>query len=503
MTLFPRASGILFHPTSLPGRYGIGDLGEWAYRFVDWLHAAKQSIWQVLPLGPTSYGDSPYQALSAMAGNPFLISLDRLVTAGWLSTTDLQDVPNFPTDHVDFGWIIPYHNEKLRLAYDGFAARATPAEVTAFRAWEHENIYWLEDYALFMALKEAHNGEPWGHWEPALSLRKPEALRAATAQYAKELDQYRFTQWVFAQQWNDLRAYAASRGIRFIGDLPIFVAHDSSDVWANPHLYKLDAQGNPITVAGVPPDFFSATGQLWGNPHYRWEVMAKDNYNWWVQRFKAVLAQVDIIRIDHFRGFEASWEIPGDDKTAERGVWVKGPELPFFRAMEAALGNLPIIAEDLGVITPPVDAMRKTLQLPGMKVLQFAFGGGFSESKYLPHNYSENYIVYTGTHDNDTTVGWFNSEQSGDIARDHMLHYLNRDYRTVEPHWDLIRLGMSSVAHTCVVPLQDVLGLGSAARMNTPGIASGNWQWRFTPQMLEGPARSRLATITEMYGRAP
>lgn len=503
MANFPRASGVLLHPTSLPGRYGIGDLGSWAYRFADWLNAARQSIWQVLPLGPTSYGDSPYQALSAMAGNPNLISLDMLVDLGWLTEKDLRDTPPFPENRVDYGWIIPFHDEMLRKAYDGFAKRAIKAHIDDFRAWCSANAHWLEDYALFIALKNAHGGKPWHEWEAKLALRDHDSLIDAERANAKEVDQYRFRQWVFAGQWSALRTYAREKGIRFVGDLPIFVAHDSSDVWANPKLFNLDAHGKLITQAGVPPDYFAEDGQLWGNPHYRWEMMAKDGYRWWAQRFQAVLAQVDIIRIDHFRGFDEYWSVPGADKTARNGKWVAGPGAPFFQAVEAALGDLPIIAEDLGVITPPVEAMRAELNLPGMKVLQFAFGDESGDDKYLPHRYTENYIVYTGTHDNNTTLGWYLSDDSGDTARDHLHRYVDRDYRSIEPAWDMIRLAMGSVAHTCVVPLQDVLNLGGEARMNTPGKPGGNWQWRFTPRMLEGPARGRLAAVTKLYGRAP
>ncbi|MCK6577784.1 MAG: 4-alpha-glucanotransferase [Anaerolineae bacterium] len=502
MTLFPRASGILLHPTSLPGRYGIGDLGAWAYKFVDWLHSAHQSIWQVLPLGPTSYGDSPYQALSAMAGNPNLISLDMLIDVGWLSQADVADKPPFPEDHVDFGWIIPWRAAVLRKAYDGFARRASKAHVDAFRAWGSKNAHWLEDYALFMALKNAHGGKPWTEWDEALALRDRDALIDAEKRLGKELDLYRFQQWVFAEQWAALRAYTHSKGIRFVGDIPIFVAHDSSDVWANPHLFALDPKGKPITQAGVPPDYFSEDGQLWGNPHYRWEVMAKDGYHWWIRRFQAQLEQVDLLRIDHFRGFEGYWAVPGSARTARVGEWIKGPGLPFFRAVESALGALPIIAEDLGVITPEVDAIRLALNLPGMKVLQFAFGESTGDAKFLPHNHVENCIVYTGTHDNNTTFGWYITDESGDEARDHLMRYVDRDYRTIEPHWDMIRLAWASVGHTAVTPLQDILGLGREARMNTPGKPYGNWQWRFTPDMLEGPARGRLAALTRLYDRA-
>ncbi|MDZ4768068.1 MAG: 4-alpha-glucanotransferase [Chloroflexota bacterium] len=503
-----RTSGVLLHPTSLPGRYGIGDLGTAAYHFVDWLHHARQSYWQVLPLGPTSYGDSPYQSLSAMAGNPYLISFDRLLELGWLTPNDMRDLPPFPNTQVDYGWIYIYRAGIMTRALEGFQARANPAHVTAFRAWCQTNAHWLEDYALFMACKGAHGGAPWHEWEPALAHRQPDALKIAARANSKAMEQVRFEQWVFQMQWEALRAYAAKRGIRFVGDLPIFVAHDSSDVWANPELFALDSKGKPLTVAGVPPDAFSATGQLWGNPHYLWDVMEKDSYHWWIRRFEAVFRQVDIVRIDHFRGFEAYWSVAGSALTAEKGEWVPGPGLAFFRAIEAAMGKLPIIAEDLGVITPPVDEIRRSLGLPGMKIVQFAFGDDSiaADSKYLPHNYGENYIVYTGTHDNNTTIGWFTDGSDGDAtdqAREHFLRYIDRDYKRVEPSWDMMRLAMGSVAYTCIVPLQDVMGLAAEGRMNTPGTPSGNWTWRYTPDMLTATLAARLGALTALYGRAP
>lgn len=507
-SVLARTSGVLLHPTSLPGRYGIGDLGASAYHFVDWLHQARQSYWQVLPLGPTSYGDSPYQSLSAMAGNPNLISFDQLIELGWLTQNDLVDLPAFPTDHADFGWLFTYRPMVLQRAYEGFTTRGSAPHVEAFRAWCAENAHWLEDFALFMACKGAHNGAPWHEWEAALAQRDPKALADMAHLHSKTINQVRFEQWVFDTQWQALRAYAADRGVQFIGDLPIFVAHDSSDVWANPEQFMLDAKGKPITVAGVPPDAFSTTGQLWGNPHYRWDVMAKDGYRWWIRRFQAVMHQVDQIRIDHFRGFEAYWAVQGGAATAEHGEWLPGPGLAFFHDIQAALGALPIIAEDLGVITPPVDAMRRELGLPGMKIIQFAFGDNSiaADSKYLPHNFGENYIVYSGTHDNNTSIGWFTDGNDGDAtqrAREHFMRYVARDYDTVNPAWDMIRLAMASVAFSCVVPLQDVLSLDGRARMNTPGTPSGNWVWRFTNDQLTDGLAARLAAITSLFGRVP
>jgi 4-alpha-glucanotransferase len=501
MDLFPRSSGILLHPTSLPGRYGIGDLGEWAYHFVDWLVAAKQTVWQVLPLGPTGYGDSPYQTHSAFAGNTNLISLDLLAEDGWLSADDLSDVPAFPEAHVDFGWVIPYHTAKLETAFANFEARATDEQQAEFQQWAKDNDYWLDDYALYMALKQEHNLRPWVEWPAEEALREPKALLDAQERHTEAIAQIKFRQWLFARQWSALKAYANQNSVRLIGDIPIFVAHDSADVWANGNLFYLDDVGNPIIIAGVPPDYFSETGQRWGNPLYNWAAMERDGYRWWIQRFKATLEQVDLVRIDHFRGFEAFWAVPASEPTAVKGEWMPGPGLPFFNVIHAALGSLPIIAEDLGVITPPVEAMRDTLNLPGMLILQFAWGDLTGEARFLPHNHRPHSIVYTGTHDNNTTNGWWFTDEIDDVIRDHMSRYLDR--RIVEPNWELIRLAMMSVAHTAIVPMQDIIGLGEEARMNTPGKAAGNWTWRMTARMFEGPAKGRLAALTSLYARVP
>lgn len=501
MDLFPRSSGILLHPTSLPGRYGIGDLGESAYRFVDWLASARQSVWQVLPLGPTGYGDSPYQTHSAFAGNAVLISLDQLVEEGLLTAADLADAPRFPENYVDFGAVIPYHTAKLNLAFENFVASATDAQVTDFQAWCEENDHWLDDYALFMSLKDENNGRPWVEWAPEETLRAPQAMVDAQERHAESIERYRFRQWVFARQWDALKTYANSQKIRLIGDIPIFIAHDSADVWANPDLFYLDETGNPTIIAGVPPDYFSETGQRWGNPLYRWTAMERDGYRWWIQRFRATLKQVDLVRIDHFRGFEAFWAVPSTEPTAVKGEWMPGPGLPFFNVIKAALGGLPIIAEDLGVITPPVEEMRDTLRLPGMIILQFAWGDLTGEARFLPHNHRPHSIVYTGTHDNNTTNGWWFTDEIDDVIRDHVARYLDR--QIIQPNWELIRLAMMSVAHTAIIPMQDVIGLGEEARMNTPGKAAGNWTWRATARMFEGPAKGRLAALTSLYARVP
>jgi 4-alpha-glucanotransferase len=500
-SLFPRSSGILLHPTSLPGRYGIGDLGEWAYRFVDWLESAGQSVWQVLPLGPTSYGDSPYQCLSAFAGNPNLISLDRLVDEEWLMPDEVADVPNFPVHLVDFGEVITYHHLVLSLAYKRFEENATPEQRLEFNNWCEQNAYWLEDYALFVALKDHNGGKPWVEWPEGEALRFPDTLDAARLTHAEKIAEQRFRQWVFHEQWYALKGYANDKGIRLVGDIPIFVAHDSADVWANRDGFYLDEVGHPTVIAGVPPDYFSPTGQRWGNPLYRWEKMAEDNFSWWISRIRAALALVDMVRIDHFRGFEAYWEVPASEATAVKGRWVPGPGMDFFSVVQEELSSLPIIAEDLGLITPGVVALRDGLGLPGMKILQFAFGGSGGENSFLPHNHVPNCVVYTGTHDNNTTVGWWQSGEATPDIKDYLQEYIGHPVK--EANWELIRLGMMSVAHTFIVPAQDVWGFGEDTRMNTPGRESGNWGWRFTADWLAHPSRERLARMTRSYGRWP
>ena len=498
MALFPRASGVLLHPTSLPGPYGIGDLGDYAYRFVDWLVAHGQSIWQMLPLGPTSYGDSPYQTLSAFAGNPNLISLDKLVEAGWLTEDDLADTPAFPTDRVDYGWVIQYHDKKLAQAYKAFHRDATASHKEAFANWAKDSAFWLDDFALFVALKNYYGGRPWVEWPEAEGLSQPAALAAARKTHEEAINEQRFRQWLFFTQWYELKYYANNRGVRLFGDIPIFVAHDSADVWSNRGDYYLDAKGNPEIVAGVPPDYFSPTGQRWGNPLYRWDVMKSRGYKWWIQRLQATLSLVDYVRIDHFRGFEAYWEIPNSEPTAMNGRWVPGPGQDLFKVIQAELGELPIIAEDLGVITEGVEQLRDNFSLPGMKVLQFAWSD--PSNGFLPHAYTTNCVVYTGTHDNNTTIGWWSSEVD-DSVRNFMQQYLDRE--VYEINWTLIRLAISSSAHTAVFPMQDVLNLGSEARMNTPGIESGNWTWRFTEDGFRHEGKDRLAYLTWLYQRRP
>lgn len=506
---FPRASGILLHPTSLPGRFGIGDLGLEAYRFADFLYAAKQRVWQVLPLGPTGYGDSPYQVFSAFAGNPLLISLESLAEQGLLSPQDWSDVPPFSPAKVDYGAVIQFKLPLLRKAFGRFQCNAGSTTQGAFQQFCQRQAAWLDDYALFMAIKEAHGGSAWNQWDSAITLRRPEALRHWEAELSEEIQCRKFWQFLFFSQWMALKQYCHERRIQIMGDIPIFVALDSADVWSNPQLFHLDEQGNPTVVAGVPPDYFSATGQLWGNPLYRWDVMAASGYDWWVQRFRAAFEVVDMVRIDHFRGFESYWEVPAQETTAIHGRWVSGPGAELFDAARQALGELPIVAENLGLITPEVEALRKQLGFPGMAVLQFAFGSGTPDSEFLPHNYCRNLLVYTGTHDNDTTVGWWNSTGEADSTRlpeevqrerEFVCKYLGVDGSDI--HWDFIRAVLASVAKLAMVPLQDVLGLESYARMNLPARPDGNWQWRFVSGMLTESIQERLKELTMLYGRA-
>ncbi|HWQ16070.1 MAG TPA: 4-alpha-glucanotransferase [Roseiflexaceae bacterium] len=490
-----RTSGILLHPTSLPSRWGIGDLGAAAYAFVDFLEAARQQRWQVMPLGPTGYGDSPYQSFSSFAGNPLLVSPDLLLAEGLLAAEDVADAPGFPDAAVDYGAVIPYKQALLRRAFARFQAAASPEQRRVFETFRAGRALWLEDYALFMALKGTRGGA-WPDWEPALARHEPDAVRRALADLSEEVTFQAFAQFLFFQQWERLRAYANERGVKIIGDIPIFVAYDSADVWGSRELFFIGEDNRPTVVAGVPPDYFSATGQLWGNPLYRWDALAAQGYRWWIERLRAVFALVDIVRLDHFRGFAAYWEVPAGEETAINGRWVPGPGAAVFEAARAALGELPIIAEDLGVITPDVEELRDRFGFPGMKVLQFAFGGS-ADAPYLPHNYTRPFVVYTGTHDNDTTLGWWNALDSG--TRSHVQLYLGRSGEDIS--WDFIRLALASVADTAIIPLQDVLKLGSEARMNTPGRPAGNWSWRYTEGMLDSFAADRLRQLTELYGR--
>jgi len=504
-----RSSGILLHTTSLPGRFGIGDLGSEAYRFVDFLADTGQRLWQVLPLGPIGHGNSPYQCHSVFAGNPLLISLETLVEEGDLAPVDLKDVPLFPEHRVDFDAVIAFKMPLLKKSFEVFESKAGSAQHSAFESFCKEKTSWLDDYALYMALREAHGFVAWNMWEKDIRMRHPGAVKLWNKKLVREIRYHKYQQYQFFRQWAKLKKYCHDRGIRLFGDMPIYVSLDSDTVWLHPELFYLDESGRPTLVAGVPPDYFSATGQLWGNPLYCWDLMAQDGYAWWIERIKATLSLVDIVRIDHFRGFEKYWEVSGGDATARNGRWVPGPGADLFEAIKNALGDMPIIAEDLGVITPEVDALRERLGFPGMRVLQFAFGTDPKADDYRPHNYPRNCVVYTGTHDNNTTIGWFREEVLGDTTQSRevreaekrlALKYMGSDGKEV--NWDFIRLALMSVADTAIIPLQDVLGLGAEARMNRPATASGNWAWRFTRDMLTGEIKARLREMTTIYGRA-
>jgi 4-alpha-glucanotransferase len=508
---FPRTSGILLHPTSLAGPYGIGDLGGAAYEFADFLAAAGQHLWQVLPLGPTGYGNSPYQCFSAFAGNALLISPDLLVADGLLSQEDLSAAPAFAEGRADYEGAGRFKGELLRKAFESFAGGAGGEELRReFDQFRSETAEWLDDYALYRALKAEREERAWTEWEAPLAGREPTALEEARARLADEAEAVRFQQFLFFRQWARLREYCNERGVSIIGDVPIFVAHDSADVWAHPELFKLDEQGRPRVVAGVPPDYFSKTGQLWGNPLYDWDRMAADGFSWWLARIRALLGLVDILRIDHFRGFAAYWEIPGGDETAQRGRWVFAPGRELFSAIKRELGTLPIIAEDLGFITPDVIELRDEFDFPGMRIFQFGFSTD-ATNKDLPHNYVRNSVVYTGTHDNDTAAGWYHSDAEGAASvrsaaqvekeKRFCLDYLRTDGSEI--NWDFIRAVFSSPADTALVPMQDVLGLGSESRMNTPATMAGNWSWRLVAGQLTDELSARLRGLAELYGRHP
>jgi 4-alpha-glucanotransferase len=497
---FPRASGVLLHPTSLPGPHGSGDLGPDAFRFVDWLAASGQKLWQILPLGGIGPGNSPYMSSSAFAGNVLLIDLADLKTQGWLDADDLAPDSGFNAALLNFAAVHPWRMERLRRAAQNFLIGANAEQRQDYINFCIKQGGWLNDYALFMALADHHDWQDWCDWPVGLARRHQPALDTAAQQLAPRIAFWKFCQWNFFRQWKTLRSYANERGVRIVGDAPIFIAAQSAEVWARQDLFELDANGRPQVVAGVPPDAFSETGQRWGNPLYRWSAHAKENYHWWIQRIRRSFELVDILRIDHFRGFAAHWEIPAADDHAMNGRWVTGPGAALFKAIAQALGPLPIIAEDLGVITPDVDALRLGTGFPGMRILQFAFGsdeGSRNSNNYLPHNYTADSVVYTGTHDNDTTPGWWAALPEAE--RQHVRDYLATDGHEI--HWSLIRAACASVADTAIHPMQDILGLGSEARMNFPGKAEGYWQWRFEWSQLKPRDGELLASLCRLYRR--
>ncbi|QNH57530.1 4-alpha-glucanotransferase [Limnospira indica] len=504
MSFQPRSSGILLHPTSLPGRYGIGDIGPNAYQFVDFLRDSHQQLWQILPLGPTGFGNSPYLSYSAFAGNPLLISPDMLAETGLLTAKDLDKIPTLPTDMVDFDRVRELKTPLFLKAFQNFRKQEPSDLHREFDEFCGQKSYWLDDYAFFMALKDAQDGASWHTWDDEISRRKPEAMKKWQEKLSEEIFFHKYLQFTFNRQWANLKRYANEQGIQIFGDLAIYVAHDSADVWSHPEIFCLDGEtGEAALMAGVPPDYFSESGQLWGNPVYNWDRLKQNGFDWWVHRIQSMLDYVDLIRIDHFRGLESFWAVPQGETTAINGEWVNAPGEDLFHTIEEKLGRLPIIAEDLGIITPEVEALRDKFELPGMKVLHFAFDSG-RDNPYLPYNYtSPNWVVYTGTHDNDTTVGWFNNRSLKQQA--HVTRYLGYLGEVLNDgiHWDMIRLALSSVANQAIFPLQDVLGLGSEAKMNKPSTAEGNWAWRCEPGLLTDEIGDRLKFWTDTYGRAP
>nr|AHB52791.1 MalQ-D enzyme [Cyanobacterium sp. CLg1] len=498
-----RSSGILLHPTSLPSPYGIGDLGNGAYRFVDFLQESDQKIWQVLPLGPTGAGNSPYLAYSALAGNPLLISLDILYGDGLLTQEDLNSIKgvfaSVDSSKVHFDLVIEHKFTIIAKAFDAFKEKPQEDEYyQQFIKFTKDYSYWLDDYALYMALKDYNEAEPWFQWEESIAKRDATAIAEWTDKLSEEIEYQKFLQFSFFRQWRNLKNYANERGIQIFGDIPIYVAHDSVDVWANQSIFRLDEKGAASLMAGVPPDYFSATGQLWGNPVYDWEKLEKTKFAWWIQRIKGMLEYVDIMRIDHFRGFEAYWGVPQGETTAMNGEWLKAPGDKFFTLLKQELGELPIVAEDLGVITPAVEALRDKYDFPGMKILHFAFDSG-RDNVFLPYNYiNPNCVVYTGTHDNDTTIGWF--DKRSDEDRQKVIDYLGC-ICDKGIHWSMINLAMSSVANLAIFPIQDILGLGSDAKMNTPGTVENNWTWRYTDGALHDGIMGHLRYVTYLYGR--
>lgn len=494
----PRVSGILLHPTSLPSPYGIGDLGQAAYDFIDFLKASGQHLWQTLPLTPTGFGDSPYQGFSAFAGQPLLISPKHLVELGLLYEHELGDCPVGDETSVDYGSIIPWKTHILNLAFSRFQERDTSELWVEYEVFLCDHSFWLEDYALYMSCKDLHDGREWLAWDPAYRTPNDQTKKELKERLQGRMKYYYFVQFIFYKEWMSLKAYANKNGIEIIGDIPLFLSLDSADVWANQDLFQLDSEGFPTVVAGVPPDYFSETGQLWGNPLYNWEKQKTDGFKWWIARVRHQLQLTDYLRIDHFRGLESYWAIPYGEETAINGTWVPGPGADLFVAIENALGkDLPIIAEDLGIITPEVEALRDQFGFPGMRILQFGFDSQ-EESTFLPHQFTTaNCVCYTGTHDNNTTKGWYAS--ASEYSRDKVRYYMNTDGYNI--HWDFLRTCLGTIATYAIIPLQDVLGIGEEGRMNTPGVGTNNWAWRYQRDALSEGLAEGLARITRIYGR--
>ncbi len=499
-TMQQRGSGVLLHITSLPSPFGIGDLGPGAYAFVDFLAASKQRYWQILPLNPTGFAcdNSPYHSFSAFAFNPLLLSPELLIEEDLLDRGDVERLPSFPKESVDYSAVISYKTKLLFSAYERFKERENTQDYDKFC---EDTAFWLDDFSLFVALKSRLRGPPWPNWPAEIRDRKPQTADALRSDLTHEIEREKFLQYVFHKQWVALKTYCYKKGIQIIGDIPIYVVHDSADVWAHPELFRLDKDKRPYVVAGVPPDYFSKTGQLWGNPLYRWDVMQQRKYDWWIQRLGHNLKLFDLVRIDHFRGFVGYWEIPAQAKTAIQGRWVKAPAMDFFKTITQRFQPFPIVAEDLGIITPDVKEIMNVFAFPGMKVLLFAFGEDNPEHPYLPHNYEKNCFVYTGTHDNNTVQGWFKREAKPE-EKERLFRTIGRTVPEKDVHWEFIRLGGMSIANTFIVPLQDVLGLGQDARMNTPATKKGNWRWRFLPEQLTPALTQSLRETTMISGRA-
>ncbi len=493
-----RASGILLHPTSLPGQFGSGDLGSGAYKFVDWLISAGQTYWQMLPLGEAGAGNSPYTSKSAFAGNQLMIDLEELAKQGWLDANDLLPDPEFKAERAHFDLVKPYRMERLQRAAHRFFSAPDNGTRADYQEFCESEKHWLDDFALFSAIEHQEQFREWNQWPEELVRREPRALAKVRLRYVDEIEFGKFCQWCFYRQWASLKKYANDRGVRIVGDVPIFVSYQSADVWEHQALFELDAGGNPVIVAGVPPDYFSATGQLWGNPLYRWDVHERTAYAWWIRRLEHAFRLFDLVRIDHFRGFAGYWATPAGAPNAIGGAWLPGPGEKLFAAFQQAFGELPIIAEDLGLITPDVVELRDKFNLPGMRILQFAFGENDS-NYFLPHHYITNTVAYTGTHDNDTSLGWWNS--ATEHEKQFALSYLGSDGK--EMNWDMINALSGSAANTVIFPLQDVMGLNSEHRMNLPGTAWGNWEWRFSWDWLQAWQTERLKGLTATHDRSP
>jgi len=495
---FPRSSGTLVHPTSFPSSYGVGDLGSGARKFIDFLTETDQTIWQVLPLGPTGYGSSPYASYSAFAGNQYLISPDILADKGLISKKDADKCRMPESLKVNYDEAYRKKSIILKKSSENFYSSLTGEQEKKLDKFKSENSYWLDDYCLFIACSKDHDRIPWNQWDPGIAQRRNGALKKVREKFSDEIRHQVWMQFEFFNQWEELKGYANQRKIRVVGDIPIFVDHNSSDVWSNPKYFAVDNQGNRQLVAGVPPDYFSETGQLWGNPLYKWDELEKDGFAWWIERFDQMFNLYDAIRVDHFRGFDAYWQVPAEEKTAINGEWVNGPGARLFETIRKKLGELPIIAEDLGFVTPGVIELRDRFNFPGMKILQFAFDSD-PGNDFLPHNYCRNSVVYTGTHDNDTTIGWY--ESAPEPERHRLREYTRSD--ASEVNWELIRLAMLSVADQAVIPLQDFMNLGTEHRMNVPGTVGDNWEWRFTEAMLDRVDRNRISELIRMGNRMP